>query len=88
MRWAFDAAPPGLPELQVTDVTVPSHDGVGVPLTVLHKKGLALDGRNPVLLQGYASYGFSESAHYSTSNMVWIEQGGVLAFSNPRGSGV
>jgi prolyl oligopeptidase len=80
--------PPGLPELQVTEVIVPSHDGVGVPLTVLHKKGLALEGNNPVLLHGYASYGFSESAYFSTGNMAWIEQGGVLAFSNPRGSGV
>jgi prolyl oligopeptidase len=45
---------------------VPSHDGVRVPMTMLHRKGLALDGRNPVLLDGYASYGMSTSAYYST----------------------
>ncbi len=80
--------PAGLPEVVVTEVQVPSHDGVLVPMTVLHRQGLALNGNNPVLLNGYASYGFSETAYFSTTNMAWIERGGVLAFANPRGSGV
>jgi len=80
--------PAGLPEVVVTEVDVPSHDGVRVPMTILHRKGLALDGRNPVLLNGYASYGFSISAGFSTETMAWIERGGVAAFINPRGSGV
>ncbi len=80
--------PAGLPEIVVQDVHVPSHDGVLVPMTVLHRKGLALDGKNPVLMHGYASYGLSESAHFSSDNIAWIERGGVLAFTNPRGSGV
>ena len=75
-------------DLQVTEVEVPSHDGVKVPMTVLHKKGLALDGSNPVLVHGYASYGHSITAYYSPDNRVWLERGGVLAFTNPRGSGV
>ena len=83
-------AEPSLPalDLQVTEVEVPSHDGVKVPMTVLHKKGLVLDGRNPVLVHGYASYGYSMTAHYAPVNLVWLERGGVLAFTNPRGSGV
>jgi prolyl oligopeptidase len=83
-------AEPSLPvlDLQVTDVEVPSHDGVKVPMTVLHTKGLLLDGRNPVLVHGYGSYGFSMTAYYSPDNLVWLERGGVLAFTNPRGSGV
>ncbi len=80
--------PTGLPEVVVTEVNVESHDGVKVPMTILHKKGLVLDGRNPVLLDGYASYGFSISAGFSTETMAWIERGGVAAFINPRGSGV
>ena len=81
------AIPPGLPEVVVTDVMVPSHDGVLVPMTILHRKGLKLDGSNPVLLNGYASYGFTISARFSTEDMVWIERGGVVAYINPRGSG-
>jgi prolyl oligopeptidase len=80
--------PAHLPEVVVTDVLVESHDGVRVPMTILHKKGLLLDGRNPVLLNGYASYGFSISAGFSTETMAWVERGGVSAFINPRGSGV
>jgi len=80
--------PPGLPDVQVTDVTFPSHDGVQVPMTILHKKGLALDGRNPVLLHGYASYGFTISAGFRSDDTVWIERGGVVAHVNARGSGV
>ena len=82
------SVPPNLPEVVVTDVQVESHDGVMVPMTILHRRGLALDGRNPVLLNGYASYGFSISAGFSTETMAWIERGGVSAFINPRGSGV
>jgi prolyl oligopeptidase len=83
-------AEPALPalDLQVTEIEVPSHDGVFVPMTVVHKKGLELNGRNPVLVEGYASYGFSISAHYTPANRVWLERGGVLAITNPRGSGV
>jgi prolyl oligopeptidase len=81
------SVPPGLPELEVTDVTVPSHDGVRVPMTILHRKGLALDGSHPVLLNGYGAYGFTTSAYYASENIAWIERGGVLAFVNPRGSG-
>jgi prolyl oligopeptidase len=82
------AVPPGLPAIEVTEVQVPSHDGVLVPMTVLHRKGLARDGRNPVLVDGYGSYGMSTSAYFSSFNVVWMERGGVLAFVNPRGSGV
>jgi prolyl oligopeptidase len=75
-------------DLQVTDVKFASHDGVMVPMTLLHKKGIKLDGSNPTLLDAYGAYGFSETAHFSSGNLVWIEQGGVLAFPNVRGSGV
>ena len=79
---------PNLPEVEVLDITLASHDGVRVPMTLLYKKGLKRDGSNPTLLTAYASYGFSETARFSATNMAWIEQGGVLAFANVRGSGV
>ncbi|MEI8327427.1 MAG: prolyl oligopeptidase family serine peptidase, partial [Betaproteobacteria bacterium] len=79
---------PSMPELEITEVKVPSHDGVPVPMTILHRKGLQRDGNNPTLLDGYGAYGFSQTAHFSPAQMVWIEQGGVLALPNIRGSGV
>jgi prolyl oligopeptidase len=80
--------PEQAPEVQVTEVVVPSHDGAPVPLAILHKKGIALDGRNPTLLIGYGAYGFSFEAFFDPRNLAWIEKGGVLAFANVRGSGV
>ena len=82
------AAPSGLPDVVVQDVRVRSHDGVMVPMTILHRRGLKRDGSNPTLLLGYGSYGTSETAGFRTSNMVWLEQGGVVAVANVRGSGV
>ncbi len=79
---------PNLPEVEVVDVKVKSHDGAMVPMTLLYKKGLKRDGTNPTLLTAYASYGFSETAGFSSARMVWIEQGGVIALANVRGSGV
>lgn len=81
-------AVPDVPEIEITEVKAASYDGTLVPMTVLHKKGIKLDGGNPTLLQGYGAYGFSETAHFSPAAMVWMEQGGVLAYANVRGSGV
>ena len=80
-------------ELEVHDVLVKSHDGAMVPMTILHKKGLPKGlpkeaAGHPTLLIGYGAYGYSQTAHYSTSDRVWLERGGVLAFANVRGSGV
>jgi prolyl oligopeptidase len=68
-------------------VLVTSHDGAKVPLAILRRKGLPLDGNNPTLLIGYGAYGFSFEAYFDPRNIAWLERGGVLAFANVRGSG-
>jgi prolyl oligopeptidase len=85
----FAAAPDvrGLRALTVTDVLVPSWDGAKVPMTILHTKGLKLDGQRPTLVIGYGAYGLSETAHFSASSFNWFEHGGVVAYVNVRGSG-
>ena len=70
-----------------TEVLVPSHDGARVPLSIIHKKGLKLDGSNPTLLWGYASYGITEEPWFSAWRLAWLERGGIFAVANPRGSG-
>ncbi len=80
-------SPPGMPELEVREVLVPSHDGALVPLAVIHRKGLVRDGSNPTLLVGYGAYGFSFSAWFDVRDAVWFERGGVMAYANVRGSG-
>ncbi len=86
-RLRDSARPAGMPELEVSEVLVPSHDGVKVPLAIIHRKGLALDGSNPTLLDGYGAYGISSEAFFDPRSIAWLERGGVLAYANVRGSG-
>ena len=79
--------PEGAPEVEISDVLVTSHDGAKVPLAIMRKKGLALDGTNPALLIGYGAYGFSFEARFDPRSIAWLERGGVLAYVNVRGSG-
>lgn len=71
-----------------TEVKVKSHDGAMVPLSIIHRAGTPLDGNNPTILYGYASYGITEEPFYSVSRLAWLDAGGVYAIANPRGSSV
>ncbi|MDQ3447123.1 MAG: prolyl oligopeptidase family serine peptidase, partial [Pseudomonadota bacterium] len=75
-------------DVVATEVKVKSHDGAMVPMSIIHRRGTTLDGRNPTILYGYASYGITEEPFYSVSRLAWLDAGGVYAIANPRGSGV
>ncbi len=78
----FDA--PG--DLVATEVKVRSHDGAMVPMSIVHKRGIKLDGRNPAMLIGYGSYGVTYDAGFDPVRLAWLEKGGVYAVANVRGS--
>jgi prolyl oligopeptidase len=69
------------------EVMVKSWDGVMVPLSIMHKRGIPMDGSNPTLLWGYGAYGISEDPSFSPIRLAWLEKGGVLAVAHPRGGG-
>lgn len=75
-------------DMVASEVMVKSHDGVLVPMSIIHRQGVKLDGSNPTLLYGYASYGITEEPFFSPSRLAWMDQGGVFAIANPRGSSV
>ncbi|MBI5271850.1 MAG: S9 family peptidase [Burkholderiales bacterium] len=79
--------PPGTPALAVREVLVPSHDGVQVPLAIIHRADRVPGTPAPTLLVGYGAYGFSMEARFSPLSVPWLEQGGVMALVNVRGSG-
>ncbi|TGV00449.1 prolyl oligopeptidase family serine peptidase [Flavivirga rizhaonensis] len=64
-----------------------SKDGTKVPMIITHKKGMALDGKNPTILYGYGGFNISLNPAFSITNAVWMEQGGILAVPNLRGGG-
>ena len=64
-----------------------SKDGTKVPMFIVHKKGLALDGKNPTWLYAYGGFNISLTPAFSAMRLAWLEQGGVFAQPNLRGGG-
>ena len=61
------------------EVKVESYDGTVVPLSIVHPKGMKLDGSNPTALIGYGSYGASEAPPFDRTYLAWHELGGIVA---------
>ena len=70
-----------------TRVRVRSHDGVEVPVSLVHAKKLARDGSARVLLDAYGAYGISQEPYFFPSLLAWLERGGVFAVAHVRGGG-
>jgi len=65
-----------------------SKDGTRVPVNIVHRKGLKLDGSNPTLLEAYGGYGVNMTPSFLGSfGRTWLDQGGVYAIANLRGGG-
>jgi len=62
-----------------------SKDGTKVPMFITYKKGLKLNGNNPLLLYGYGGFNIPMTPAFSISNAFFIEQGGVYVVVNLRG---
>ncbi len=64
-----------------------SKDGTKVPMSLLYKKGIRLNGKNPTLLYGYGGFNISETPRYSAIRVPFLELGGIYAIANIRGGG-
>jgi prolyl oligopeptidase len=64
-----------------------SKDGTKVPMFIVHKKGLVLDGKNPTFLTAYGGFNISITPAFSAANIILLENGGVFAEPNLRGGG-
>jgi len=62
-----------------------ARDGVKVPISVVMKKGTKLDGKSPMLLYAYGSYGFSMTPSFSTARLSLVDRGMIYAIAHIRG---
>jgi oligopeptidase B len=68
-----------------TRIMATSHDGAQVPVSILHHKDLKRDGRAPLLLYGYGSYGMAMPASFSANRLSLVDRGFVYAIAHIRG---
>ena len=74
-------------QIDAEEVIVPSTQQAQVPLSILHRKDLPLDGSHPTLLVGYGAYGSTSEPFFDATRLAWLEKGGVLAVAHVRGGG-
>jgi prolyl oligopeptidase len=81
-KLAFDPA-----ALETRQVFFTSKDGTKVPMFLVAKKGVALDGSNPTIITGYGFGGVPMLPWFEPSQVAWVERGGVVGVVNVRGGG-
>lgn len=74
-------------QFEERQVFYPSKDGTRIPMLLAYRKGLKLDGNNPLLLYGYGGFGIPNLPTFSPARIAWLEMGGVFANANIRGGG-
>ncbi len=74
-------------QIESREVKVVSYDGTLVPLSIVMKKGLALDGSNPTILNAYGAYGITLDPGFNPVLLAWLERGGIFAVGHVRGGG-
>ena len=80
-------SPVSFADIEVTRVFATSKDGTKIPLNIVYRKGMKLNGQNPTLLYGYGGYGVSMSPNFDFTRRLWFDHGGVYVVANIRGGG-
>ncbi len=81
-------SPISFADATVTRAFATSKDGTTVPLNIIAKKGVVLDGSHPVLLYGYGGYGVNQTPHFLGAMLrLWLDAGGIYVEANLRGGG-
>jgi prolyl oligopeptidase len=75
---------PGFENLVTEEVDVPGHDGTMIPLSIIHRKDLKLDGSASAILEGYGAYGISMTPGFNVRRSIALH-GVVLAYAHVRG---
>jgi prolyl oligopeptidase len=68
-------------------ITFKSRDNKSIPITIVHKKNITLDGNNPTILKAYGGFGVISGVSYDVGLLHFLEKGGIYAFASIRGGG-
>ncbi|MCJ7458615.1 MAG: S9 family peptidase [candidate division Zixibacteria bacterium] len=68
-------------------VFVKASDGTLVPISLVYKKGMARNGKNPLFLYGYGAYGISSESYFSSNRLSLLDRGFIYAIAQVRGGG-
>ncbi|YCM45613.1 prolyl oligopeptidase family serine peptidase [Verrucomicrobiaceae bacterium 227] len=74
-------------DYESSQIFATSKDGTKVPMFVVHRKGLKLNGQNPTLLYAYGGFNISLLPSYSPATIAWLDMGGIYVMANLRGGG-
>ncbi len=74
-------------DYETRQVFYESKDGTKIPMYIVYKKGIELNGKNPTWLYAYGGFNISLNPSFTTSRIVWLENGGIYAQPNLRGGG-
>ena len=74
-------------DFEVEQVWYESKDKTRIPMFLVHRKGLKLDGARPTILYGYGGFTASMTPAFSADAATWASMGGVYAVANLRGGG-
>ena len=85
--WSKVDVPVHHADMVVKQVWFESKDKTKIPMFLVHKKDLQLDGQNPTYLTGYGGFNVSLTPRFSATAALWVELGGVFAQPNLRGGG-
>ena len=72
-------------DYETKQVFYPGKDGTKIPMFIVHKKGVVLNGTNPTLLFGYGGFNLPQTPVFKVERLVFMENGGVFALANIRG---
>lgn len=85
--WNRSEVPFDSDKYEVKQVFYTSKDGTRIPMFIAGRKGLARDGKAPLLMTGYGGFLISETPSFNAKYAWWMEQGGFFALPNLRGGG-
>jgi prolyl oligopeptidase len=74
-------------QIESEEVKAKSADGTMIPLSIIHKRGIARDGSHPTWLTGYGAYGINYDPYFDPTILAFLERGGIHAIAHVRGGG-